>query len=84
VNAVAAIYVAVAHATTVISHVVHRAIHRAIHRDAPGTLPLRADLTGVNAVLTTHETVLHEANSAAVIIHQRVPKILLFQIVKRF
>jgi hypothetical protein len=80
VNAVAAIYVAVAHANTVISHVVHRAIHR----DAPDILPLRADLTGVNAVLTTHETVLHEANSAAVIIHQRVPKILLLQVVKRF
>lgn len=82
-NAVVAIYVAVAHANTVISHVVHRAIHRAIHRDAPGILPLRADLTGMNAVLTTHETVLHGANSAAVIIHQRVPKILL-QVVKRF
>ena len=79
-NAVAAIYVAVAHANTVISHVVHRAIHR----DAPDVLPLRADLTGMNAVLTTHETVLHEANSAAVIIHQRVPKILLLQVAKRF
>lgn len=79
-NVVAAIYVAVAHANTVISHVVHRAIHR----DAPDILPLRADLTGVNAVLTTHETVLHEANSAAVIIHQRVPKILLLQVAKRF
>ena len=79
-NAVAAIYVAVAHVKTVIFHVVHPAIHR----DAPGTLPLRADLTGVNAVLTTHEIVLHEANSAAVIIHQRVPKILLLQVVKRF
>lgn len=79
-NAVAAIYVAVAHANTVISHVVHRAIHR----DAPDILPLRADLTGMNAVLTTHETVLHEANSAAVIIHQRVPKILLLQVAKRF
>jgi len=80
VNAVAAIYVAVAHANTVISHVVHRAIHR----DAPDILPLRADLTGMNAVPTTHETVLHEANSAAVIIHQRVPKILLLQVAKRF
>ena len=79
-NAVAAIYVAVAHVKTVIFHVVHRAIHR----DAPDILPLRADLTGMNAVPTTHETVLHEANSAAVIIHQRVPKILLLQVAKRF
>ena len=80
VNAVAAIYVAAAHANTVIS----RVVHRAILRDDSGILPLRVDFTGVNVVPITSETVLLVVNSAMVIIRQRPPKILLRPVVKRF
>jgi hypothetical protein len=80
VNAAAAIYVAVAHAKTVISHVVHHAIHRV----DPDILPLRADFIGVNAVPTIPEIVLHEVNSGAVIIRQRPPETLLRPVAKRF
>jgi len=80
VNVAAAIYVAVALANTVISHVVHHAIHR----DDSDILPLHADFTGENAVPTIHDTVLHVVNSATVIVRQRAPVILLRLVVKRF
>jgi hypothetical protein len=79
VNAVAAIYVAVAHANTVIS----RVVHHAILRDDSDIL-LRADFIGVNAVLTTHVTVLQAVNSVAETVPQRDPKTLLRPVVKRF
>ena len=78
-NVAVAIYVAVAHANTVISHVVHHAILR----DDSG-IPLRDDFIGANAVPTTHETLLHVVNFAVVIVRQPAPKILLRPVVKRF
>ena len=79
-NAAVAIYVAVAHANTVISHVVHHAILP----DDSDILPLLADFTGVSAVSTTHVIVLHVMNPVAVIVHQWAPKTLLRPVVKRF
>ncbi len=78
-NAAAAIYVAVAHAKTAISHVVHHAILR----DDSGTL-LRVDFIGANAVPTIHVTVLQVVNSAAATVPQQALRILLRLVVKRF
>lgn len=75
-NAVAATYAEADHAKVAVFHVTHRV--------APGILPLRAHLAGVDTVPIIQGTVLLGMTSAVTVVPQRVRGILPRLEVKRF
>jgi len=80
VNAVAATYAEADHAKVAVFHVTHHVTHRV----APGILPLRAHLAGVDTVPIIQGTVLLGMTSAVTVVPQRVRGILPRLEVKRF